>query len=187
MHGGRRVCDLLDSAIARRRSRTRPCPARGSSRRAGLGARGRFVQAGGAGASVNQNISARELLDQGASRIASQLAGDPATQAALFNVVGRLYSNLALHDAAIDVLLRALTVEQHERPQGSLTQAETMHWLAELYVRKNDYVAAERSFRRGPASAPARWVRRRTTSPRRSKRSAAASVSLAATAKRRFR
>jgi serine/threonine-protein kinase len=99
------------------------------------------------GASTGQNITARQLLDEGRSRIASELAGDPAMQAALFNVVGRLYSNLSLHDTAIEIFQQALALERKERPQGSLTQAETMHWLAELHVRKNDYVSAERFFR----------------------------------------
>jgi serine/threonine-protein kinase len=99
------------------------------------------------GAPHQQDISARELLDRGASRIAEQLAGDPPTQAALFNVVGRLYSNLSLHETAIAVLQRALELERHQEPAGSLRQAETMHWLGELHVKKNDYSGAERLFR----------------------------------------
>jgi serine/threonine-protein kinase len=99
------------------------------------------------GASAGQNITARALLDEGRTRIASELAGDPAMQAALFNVVGRLYSNLSLHDTAIEIFQQALTLERKEHPEGSLTQAETMHWLAELHVRKNDYASAERFFR----------------------------------------
>jgi serine/threonine-protein kinase len=99
------------------------------------------------GASIGQNIPARQLLDEGRARIASELVGDPALQAALFNVVGRLYSNLALHDTAIEIFQQALGLERTERPGGSLTQAETMHWLAELYVRKNDFASAERFFR----------------------------------------
>ena len=99
------------------------------------------------GASTGQSITARQLLDAGRSRIASELAGDPAMQAALFNVVGRLYSNLSLHDTAIEIFQEALALERKERAQGSLTQAETMHWLGELHVRKNDYVSAERFFR----------------------------------------
>jgi serine/threonine-protein kinase len=99
------------------------------------------------GAATGQSISARQLLDEGRARIASELAGDPPMQAALFNVVGRLYSNLALHDTAIEIFRQALSLERQDRPEGSLTQAETMHWLAELYVRKNDYASAERLLR----------------------------------------
>jgi serine/threonine-protein kinase len=99
------------------------------------------------GVASSQDISARQLLDRGTARIAAQLAGDPPIQAALFNVVGRVYSHLSLHEAAIGVLQRALELEQQEQPRGSLTQAETMHWLGELHVRRNDYAAAERMFR----------------------------------------
>jgi eukaryotic-like serine/threonine-protein kinase len=95
----------------------------------------------------SQDITARQLLDRGTSRIAAQLAGDPAMQAALFNVVGRLYGNLSLHDAAIEVLQRALDLQRHGQPEVSLTQAETMHWLGELYIRKNEYATAEELLR----------------------------------------
>ena len=113
------------------------------------------------GAVSSQEITARELLDQGTSRISSQLAGDPAVQASLFNVAGRLYSNLSLHDAAIEVLQQALALEVREEPRGSLTQAQTMHSLGELYIKKNDYAAAERflrnalSLRRASGAPPA--------------------------------
>ena len=99
------------------------------------------------GAAAGQSITARQLLDEGRARIASELAGDPAMQAALLNVVGRLYNNLALHDTAIEIFKEALALERQEHPQGSLVQAETMHWLGELHVRKNDYASAERLFR----------------------------------------
>jgi serine/threonine protein kinase/tetratricopeptide (TPR) repeat protein len=98
-------------------------------------------------ASRGQGITARDLLDQGTSRIASELAGDPDMQAALFNVIGRLYSNLALHDAAIGVLRRALELERSAETRGSLVQAETLHHLAELTLRKGDYRGAEGFFR----------------------------------------
>ena len=99
------------------------------------------------GAAGRQDITARQLLDQGTSRIAGQLAGDPAVQAALFNVVGRHYSNLSLHETAVAVLQRALELQERETPGGSLRQAETMHWLGELHVKTNDYARAERLFR----------------------------------------
>ncbi len=51
-----------------------------------------------------ENITARELLAQASARIDSELQGDAATQAALLNVLGRVYANLGLHDRAIDVL-----------------------------------------------------------------------------------
>ena len=59
-------------------------------------------------------IAARELLDRGSHRIAVELGDDPETQAALFNALARVYGNLGLHDAAIEVLGRALGRERAE-------------------------------------------------------------------------
>jgi tetratricopeptide (TPR) repeat protein len=99
------------------------------------------------GKTNGQAITARELLDRGTSRVSSELAGDPAMQVALFNVIGRVYGNLSLHDAAIDVLRRALDLGGAKAGTGSLAQADTLHQLGELQVRKNDYRAAETSLR----------------------------------------
>ena len=139
------------------------------------------------GASTGQSLSARQLLDRGTARIASELAGDPGMQAALFNVVGRVYSNLALHDTAIAVLQRALALERTADAAGSLTQAETLHYLGTLYERKNDYPVAEPLFRQALAHSGARARRPPPTSRRRSKRWAAPSAPAAATSKRTCR
>ena len=60
------------------------------------------------------SIAARELLDRGSHRVAVELADDPKTQAALFNALARVYGNLGLHDAAIEVLERALGRQRAE-------------------------------------------------------------------------
>jgi serine/threonine-protein kinase len=92
-------------------------------------------------------ITARELLDRGAHRIAMELQGDPGTQRALFTSIARVYGNLGLHDQAIEVLERALTLEQSAPQGGSLARADTLHLLAERHSFKNDYPRAERQFR----------------------------------------
>ena len=88
-------------------------------------------------------ITARELLDQAATRIGSELANDAATQTALFNVLGRVYANLGLHDPAIGVLTRALDLERKTPGDDTLTQAETLHRLGEAYANKGDHPAAQ--------------------------------------------
>jgi serine/threonine protein kinase len=129
------------------------------------------------GAASNQDVTARRLLDRRTSRIAAQLAGDAAIHAALFDVVGRVYSNLSLHEAAIGLLQRALEVQQREQPQGS-AQPETLHWLGELRVKKNDYAAAEQMFRQAlPSRRASALLRRRLQ--RHSNRSRAGSASRA--------
>ena len=88
-------------------------------------------------------ITARELLDQAATRIGSELANDAATQTALFNVLGRVYANLGLHDPAIGVLTRALDLQRATPGDDTLTQAETLHRLGEVYAKKGDHPAAQ--------------------------------------------
>ena len=44
------------------------------------------------------SVTARELLDRGARRIDSSLAGQPEVQAELRSVLGRVYTNLGLYD-----------------------------------------------------------------------------------------
>ncbi|MFI5076406.1 MAG: tetratricopeptide repeat protein, partial [Vicinamibacteria bacterium] len=92
-------------------------------------------------------IAARELLDQGSHRIAVELRDDPETQAALFKAIARVYGNLGLHDAAIEVLEQALRREPAEDGAGTLARAETLHLLGERHDSKNDHATAERRFR----------------------------------------
>ena len=104
-------------------------------------------------------IAVRELLDRGSHRIAVELGDDPETQAALFKAIARVYGNLGLHDAAIEVLERALGRERAAGGEGTLRQAETLHLLGERHASKNDFAAAERRFREALA------MRRRLRAP----------------------
>jgi eukaryotic-like serine/threonine-protein kinase len=90
-----------------------------------------------------ETITARELLEQASGRIGSELQGDGPTQAALFNVLGRVYGNLGLHDRAIDVLARALALQQSRGGEGTADEAETLHRLGVQFVARGDYVPAE--------------------------------------------
>jgi len=92
-------------------------------------------------------ITARELLDRGAHRIAVELQEDPETQVALFNAIARVYGNLGLHDAAIAVLERAMDRARLVAGDGTLADGETLHLLAERHASKGDHGAAERRFR----------------------------------------
>jgi serine/threonine protein kinase len=97
-------------------------------------------------------ITARQLLDRGAHRIAVELQADPETQVALFNAIARVYGNLGLHDAAIAVLERAIDRAKAAAGDGILAGAETVHLLGERHASKNDYARAEQQFRAALAS-----------------------------------
>ena len=113
-------------------------------------------------------IAVRELLNRGSHRIAMELGDDPETQVALFNAIARVYGNLGLHDAAIEVLERALGRERAASGEGTLRQAATLHLLGERHASKNDFAPAERRFAKRLRCA-AGWVRRRSKWRRHSK------------------
>lgn len=105
------------------------------------------------------SITARELLDQASRRIDLELRGDPATQAALYNALARVYGNLGLHDAAIVVLQRAQGLEAAPNSGDTLIRAETLHLLGERHASRNENAAAEALYRDALA------LRRRLNAP----------------------
>jgi serine/threonine-protein kinase len=96
-------------------------------------------------------LTARTLLDQGAARIETELAGDPATQAEMYLVVGRVYANLALHDSAERFLNRSLAVNEQTHGPDSVQTAAGAEALAHLYFNRSEYARAERLYRRALA------------------------------------
>ena len=55
-----------------------------------------------------QTVTARELLDRGAARVRTELAGRPEIQATLLGTIGRVYRQLGLLDRATPLLEEAL-------------------------------------------------------------------------------
>ena len=106
--------------------------------------------------SQGESITAREILDRGAQRVETELGGDPETQAALFDTIGQVYRNLALHEPADRLLQRALALRKATFGPNSLEVAESLHNLASLEFDRNKYVAAEKNFREALALRRAR-------------------------------
>lgn len=88
-------------------------------------------------------VTARELLDRGASRIDSTLVDQPAVQAELRSELGRVYKNLGLFDKATPLLERALV--QRISLYGPLNKdvAESMALLGSTLVELDKYTEAE--------------------------------------------
>jgi hypothetical protein len=57
-----------------------------------------------------RQITARELLDQGAKRVDRELAGDPELQGTMLDTIGRAYSTLGLYGQAELLLERAYSL-----------------------------------------------------------------------------
>jgi serine/threonine-protein kinase len=89
------------------------------------------------------DITARELLDRGASRIETDLAAQPEVQAEMMLLVGRIYRQLGVFDRARPLLERSLAVRQ----AGSANEtqvADTMAELARLWLETGRPEDAER-------------------------------------------
>jgi serine/threonine-protein kinase len=83
--------------------------------------------------SRGESVTARELLDSGAVRIATQLGNQPDVQATLMRTIGDVYARLGLHSAAGPLLARAHA--QHREVLGddaietSISQLAHAVWL----------------------------------------------------------
>lgn len=88
-------------------------------------------------------VTARELLDRGAERLESDLAGQPVVQAELSGVLGRLYQRLGLYDEARPLLTAAraglLDAYGERHPETATATAR----LAYLLYDQGEYEDAE--------------------------------------------
>ncbi|MCH9647206.1 MAG: tetratricopeptide repeat protein [Deltaproteobacteria bacterium] len=91
-------------------------------------------------------LTAREVLDLGATRIESELREQPEIQVPLMTLMGRIYNRLGLFDSAEPLLEGA-----HERARANLGEmdpevANSLHELARLQLARGNFDQAEQSF-----------------------------------------
>ena len=84
-------------------------------------------------------ITARELLERGASRVESSLAAQPVVQGRLMDTIGRVYRQLGLYDQAEALLIKALARRETAAAGPDDAVAETVAELAEVAREKGDY------------------------------------------------
>ena len=61
---------------------------------------------------LDRDLTAREVLDRGARRIEGELAGQPAVQARMMQIVGEIHGNLGLYGEAASLLARSLEIRR---------------------------------------------------------------------------
>ncbi|HWL93523.1 MAG TPA: serine/threonine-protein kinase, partial [Phycisphaerae bacterium] len=96
--------------------------------------------------SVGETITARQLLDRGAERLAEQLNDEPAVQAALMHTIGCVYENLGLYEPAANLLAKALEKRQALDPD-STEVAESAAALGDAFRRQNKLDGAALSYK----------------------------------------
>ena len=88
-------------------------------------------------------ITAREILERGAERIGSELAGEPETRATLMNSIGRVYAGLGLYDRAEPLVREALKTRIELLPGDDPLVAESRETLGSLLRDRGELEDAE--------------------------------------------
>ncbi len=83
-----------------------------------------------------KDVTARELLEQGAQRVETELAGQPRVQAEMMHVIGDVYHELGYLDQAQPLLERALGRRTALLGRNHPDVAETVRALAQLLVTR---------------------------------------------------
>ncbi len=95
-----------------------------------------------------EELSAREILDRGAERVALDLKNQPEVRATLIEAIGNVYKGLGSYDRARELLEEALRIREGLYPGGSREVADSLHDLAIVLTLQGDPAAAESLLRR---------------------------------------
>lgn len=98
-----------------------------------------------------RQITARELLDQGAKRVDRELAGDPELQGTMLDAIGRAYSTLGLYGQAELLLERAYVLRSQTLGVWNTDVAGALFDLATSIRMQGEYKKAEPFFRQSLA------------------------------------
>lgn len=94
--------------------------------------------------SRGKEITAREILDSGARRVASELRAQPALQATLLDTIGSVYLGLSLPGDAQPLIEQGLSVRRSLFGENSLDVAHSLYSLNRVYQQQGELPAAEK-------------------------------------------
>jgi serine/threonine protein kinase/Tfp pilus assembly protein PilF len=89
------------------------------------------------------DITAREMLDTGAARIARELQQKPDLQATVLDTIGSAYLGLQLPDQAQPLIERGLDVRRELYGEDSVDVARSLYNLNRVYEQKGDLERSE--------------------------------------------
>ena len=98
-----------------------------------------------------QDLTARQLLDQGVRRVDTELASQPEVQATMLDNLGHAYDRLGLYEQARPLLERAYEFRKHNLSAGSPDLAQSAQDLGNVYRLEGEYEKAETLFRQALA------------------------------------
>ncbi|MEM7432610.1 MAG: serine/threonine-protein kinase [Pseudomonadota bacterium] len=88
------------------------------------------------------DVTAEEILAEGADRIQSNLGERPEIQSALMGTIGRVYYNLGEYSSSEPLLQRALKLQIQTSGEADESVAATKNDLAEVLYRRGEYERA---------------------------------------------
>ena len=97
--------------------------------------------------SLGNSITAREILDKGASRIETDLADQPEIQATLMETMGTVYTSLGLYEPAENLVAQALEKRVALFGNEHAEVARSQYHLGEVLMLEAEYEEAERYLR----------------------------------------
>jgi serine/threonine-protein kinase len=97
----------------------------------------------GPGTVEGSELTARELLDRGLERVQAGLDDQPEVKATLLNAIGQVYHNLGRLEEAAAAHEQALELLQPRRQTVPLEYAQSLGFLARIYLVRNQLEQAE--------------------------------------------
>jgi serine/threonine protein kinase/Tfp pilus assembly protein PilF len=90
-----------------------------------------------------KDLTAREILDQGAARIGKELSAQPDLQATLLDTIGSVYLSLDLPEDAQPLIEQGLAVRRKLFGEKHLDVARSLYSLNRVFEKKGDLKTAE--------------------------------------------
>lgn len=100
---------------------------------------------------LGANLTAREILDRGAARLANELDQQPEVRASLMMTIGNVYNHLGLYPQAAEQLKQAVQVRERVLGTAHPDVAESLTLLAEIQIHRERNDAAEQNLQRALA------------------------------------
>jgi tetratricopeptide (TPR) repeat protein len=92
-------------------------------------------------------VTAREMLDKGASRIDHELVKEPVTQATLMDTLGAVYMGLGLYNQARPLIDRAVATRRGLQSVDPLALSDSLSHQGDLLKLQAEYDAGEKAYR----------------------------------------
>jgi len=93
------------------------------------------------------SVTAREMLDKGASRVDRELAKEPAVQARLMDTLGTVYMGLGLFNQARPLIDRAVATRRSVQGVDPLDLSESLSHQGDLLELQAEYDGGEKAYR----------------------------------------